>query len=310
MSKKTSANSATVTKKTETTVPSLNSKKLRDSYPDNKHIVHLNHRIEFIYTSFIKEYLAEYKFSGERHRFWEMVYVMDGNVTITEDEIIYNMKKGDVIFHMPNEFHSISIPPNASCKLMIITFLINSNLINELGNGIYKLNDELHDILMKCYNSISDGFMVDYTYIRKKELDYNEIAEAMAIINLEKFTLEVLSRAKKHTRLDSSTSAENYKRIIEVLSEHIKEKLTIEDIANYCYMSTFNVKKTFSKYSGCGILQYFNALKIIRAKELIKQGYTADFISTYLGYSSPSYFSRAFKKETGMSPQKYKNTLL
>ncbi len=279
------------------------------AYPDSKYRVPLNHRLEFIHSIFLKTFSPGHMFPGEKHGYWEMMYVMDGNLSATEDSIVYNMKKGDIIFHKPYEFHSFKVNNDSGCTIMVVTFSIDSNLIDALGNGIYKLNDELHDSLVKCYNHIKDGFMVDFTYIRKKNLDHDSITEALAILSLEKFLLEVISTAKKRVRVDNSTSAENYRRIMEVLSEHVKERLTIEDVAKYCQMTPSNLKKTFGKYSGHGILKYFNLLKITRAKEMLKMGYTADFISTYLGYSSPSYFSRAFKNEVGVSPLHYKKNL-
>ncbi len=309
MPKKITPNSVVITNNMD--MPTLTPKELAliNECPDSKYYIPLEHRINFIYTAFIKEFGSGYVFKGEKHGYWEMLYVLDGDISVSEDGTVYNMKKGDAIFHMPHEFHSLKVPCDNACKLMIITFNISSDLLDELGNGIYKLSDELHTMLMSCYNYILDGFLLDFTYVRKKNHDHNRITEALAILSLEKFILEVISKAKKRARLDNSTGAENYKRIIDVMSEHIRERLTIEDIANYCYMTPSNVQKTFNKYSGGGILNYFNSLKITRAKELIRQGYSSDFISSHLGYSSPSYFSRAFKKIVGMSPQQYKRHL-
>ncbi len=309
MSKDNPLNLSIITNDISTSIEKAQEKKLKYAYPDSEYTVSLNHKVECLFSIFIKKFMPGHKFNGEKHDFWEMVYIMDGSLSVTEGGTVYDMKKNDIIFHKPNEFHSFNVPQNSNCTIMVLCFSINSDLIEELGNGIYKLSDELHDMLINCYNYISDGFMIDFTYIRKKSFDYNRIAEAIAILSLEKFILTVLLKAKKRTRLNDSTSAENYKRIIEVLSVHIREHLTIEDIAKYCYMTESNVQKTFNKYSGCGIIQYFNSLKITRAKELLKQGYTVDFISKHLGYSSPSYFSRAFKKEMGISPQKYKQSL-
>ncbi len=269
----------------------------------------INHRLGFIYTSFIMEFAEGFIFPGEKHDFWEMVYVIDGKLTVTKDENVYDLKNGDAIFHAPNKFHSFSVKKGDSCQIMIISFSLVSDLTDRLDSGVYKLSDDLHGTLMQCYNRISDGFSVDSTFVKRKFSSYDKLAEGLAAVSFELFLLELISRSEKRTRLDCSQSAENYRLIINTLSNHIRERLTIEQIANYCLMTPSNLKKTFTKYSGMGILKYFNSLKISRAKEMLCHGYTSEYISSYLGYSSPCYFSRAFKNEVGVSPQKYKSSL-
>ena len=55
-----------------------------------------------------------------------------------------------------------------------------------------------------------------------------------------------------------------------------------------------------------GIIEYFTLLKINGAKEMIRTGHlNFTQISEQLGYSSIHYFSRQFKKSTGMTPSEY-----
>ncbi|MGN1399445.1 MAG: helix-turn-helix domain-containing protein [Erysipelotrichaceae bacterium] len=52
--------------------------------------------------------------------------------------------------------------------------------------------------------------------------------------------------------------------------------------------------------------QYINEVKIDLAKELLlEKNKTISSISTYLGYSYNSYFSRVFKEITNLSPKDY-----
>lgn len=58
-------------------------------------------------------------------------------------------------------------------------------------------------------------------------------------------------------------------------------------------------------------MEFFNRLKIEKAKELIRtRQFTFSQIADQLGYSSIHYFSRQFKKITGMSPTEYTESVL
>ena len=62
----------------------------------------------------------------------------------------------------------------------------------------------------------------------------------------------------------------------------------------------------FRKDVGMGIMAYFSKLKIEKAMQLINEGNLSfRTISEQLGFESPEYFSRVFKKQTGMTPTEY-----
>ena len=68
--------------------------------------------------------------------------------------------------------------------------------------------------------------------------------------------------------------------------------------------------KLFKDENGCGVIDYFSHLKIETAKKMIREE-SGNFsqISDYLGYSSIHYFSRQFKKFTGMTPSEYASSI-
>lgn len=62
----------------------------------------------------------------------------------------------------------------------------------------------------------------------------------------------------------------------------------------------------FYSQTGKGILEYFKWLRIEEVKLLIREmQYNYTKIAEALGYSSIHYFSRDYKKMTGMSPSEY-----
>ena len=53
------------------------------------------------------EFDQTFHFKGEKHDFWEMIYVDKGSVEIQSDDDIIILNQGELAFHAPNEFHSV-----------------------------------------------------------------------------------------------------------------------------------------------------------------------------------------------------------
>ena len=92
------------------------------------------------------------------------------------------------------------------------------------------------------------------------------------------------------------------------IKEHIREKLTLNNVAEVFNISPNYLSVLFSKYNDTGFTDYINHSKVEAAKEMMAGGdYKIYEISDVLGFESAFYFSRVFKKITGVSPRDYMN---
>lgn len=88
------------------------------------------------------------------------------------------------------------------------------------------------------------------------------------------------------------------------ISDHYTEKLSVAEIADILNISTGHLSVTFKKITGINISDYIANVKIEHAKELIDtHKYLMYEISEMLGFDNPYYFSKVFKKVTGISPR-------
>ena len=94
---------------------------------------------------------------------------------------------------------------------------------------------------------------------------------------------------------------------IEYINLHITEDIVIDRICDACYMSKYHLCRLFKEKVGLTIMQYVLKTRITLAKEmLVSSDSSVMAISESCGFSSISYFSRAFKSETGMTPLQYR----
>lgn len=103
----------------------------------------------------------------------------------------------------------------------------------------------------------------------------------------------------------------NYKNHIVVnvkkyIKEHVNEKLSLNVVAEVFNISPNYLSVLFSKYNDVGFTDYINQCKIEVAQKMLAEGdYKIYEISDKLGFESAFYFSRVFKKITGVSPKNY-----
>ncbi len=122
---------------------------------------------------------------------------------------------------------------------------------------------------------------------------------------LESFCDKLCTLLSERKSVRSDTLIEQAKAYIE---EHLSEKLALADVAEYLSISSGHLSNTFKKFTGVTISDYIATVKIDRAKELIHtHKYLMYEISDMLGFENPYYFSKVFKKVTGVAPREYEN---
>ena len=84
--------------------------------------------ISKIVTVHYYEFDKNFVFNGESHDFWEMVYIDKGRVQVRNDEEELVLSQGEIIFHRPNEFHSIKALHSAP-NFFVVSFVCTSPLM-------------------------------------------------------------------------------------------------------------------------------------------------------------------------------------
>lgn len=130
-------------------------------------------------------------------------------------------------------------------------------------------------------------------------------------------TLDEMSRHLKQYLFSICRLVENksFKKTPEVIGEieriirgRYSENLTIADIAQQVYLAKTYICLLFKQETGETINEYITRVRMEKAKELLKETdkKLAD-VCLAIGYAEPSYFTKQFRKFTGMTPSEYRD---
>ncbi len=91
------------------------------------------------------------------------------------------------------------------------------------------------------------------------------------------------------------------------LEKNFMSDITLEEAAGEAGLSSFYFSKLFKKVKNITFIEYLTSLRIEEAKKLLKEtNMSIREVSENIGYGDQNYFTRVFKKVTGMSPSVYR----
>lgn len=277
--------------------------------------------IEEIVSIHYFEYMSNFFFEGESHNFWEFCYVDKGEVEVTADSSAYTLRKGQIIFHKPNEFHMLKANGKIAPNLVVMSFYCSSPSMDFFCNKILTLTDSEHSLLAQIITEAKKCFSspLDDPYLQQLERRNPSpfASEQLIRLFLEQFLLLIYRRCQKnHPALPPVKSvkkindSQTYSKILAYLEAHLYEHISIEDICRENLIGRSQLQKLFREHSNSGVINYFSKMKIDEAKQLIRERrLNFSQIAEKLGYTSVHYFSRQFKKITGMSPSEYASSI-
>lgn len=218
---------------------------------------------------------------------YQIIYIDKGCGSFLLDDKVSEIKCGNVILLRPGEKHKYTIKKN-SCYYWI----------HFTGNGIEKLLKDLK-LEGKIFET-GDFFAFKETIdkMSKETVKNDFISNYMLSSNM--FLLFSLTARKIYTP-DSSMH-----KVVEKMQKDSSNKLSNEDYAKICGVSEYHFIRKFKAVMGMTPHQYKIKLVIDKAIDMLSTtNLNISEVSHILGFDDSLYFSRVFKKEMGVSPQKY-----
>lgn len=271
-----------------------------------ENLIQIKKIISVHYFNFDKDYI----FAGETHDFWEIVYAAKSSVICQSENRVIHLKEGNILFHKPDEFHSIRGNQKTPSEVFVMTFECSSQAARFFENKMFFLHQKMREYIFTIIYEAKKTFDLPRfdPYLNKLKLlnNPNLGGQQMIRLNLEQLLILLM-------REYSSTGSEEIflpaghiaAQMIEYLKENVYNKINLNDICKKFYYGKTYLCTSFKKSTGTTIFDYYNKLKINEAKKLFKKGVNLKETYTMLGFDSQSYFTTVFKKYENISPKQY-----
>jgi AraC-like DNA-binding protein len=95
-------------------------------------------------------------------------------------------------------------------------------------------------------------------------------------------------------------------RACDYLAEHYAENVTLEDLAQIANLSRFHFNRVFSEQMGMPPHAFQTQLRVLRAKTLLRQGWSIPQVAALTGFFDQSHLNRHFKRLVVVTPGQYR----
>ena len=274
--------------------------------------------IQKIVTIHYQALQKKYVFPEETHDFWEINYVDKDNIYIGIDGKKVMLSQGELILIKPNQPHFVE-SGNSEPNLFIISFACSQQFLELFPIEKITVPKKYRYLLQNIISEAKQTFDIpdfnptlrslnlkDAPALGGEQIIKNSL-ETLFIYLLRETQQESLSPEFLISKFTSSKEIED--EILRILNDKIYDKFKIEDLKEVLHYGKTQICTFFKKKTGKSIYQTYLKLKMEEAKKLIRKNIAMRDIANLLCFDSVSSFASAFKKEIGMTPKEYRNSI-
>ncbi len=249
------------------------------------------------------------------HDFYELYFLISGDVTYTIESRQYHVLPGDMLLISPRELHQICIRPEMSAyeryvlwvdpqllrKLSTPSSDLTRNLDPEGPNqgNLLRMRPEDHDRLLQILQQLwqeceSDSYGSD-------------LLRESLLIQL----LVAINRLADHqggNYEEATQSSRAVSQVVDYINRHYSEPLSLDLLAEQVYVSKYHLSHEFNRQVGTSVYRYIQKKRLLIARQLLAQGARPNEVYSLCGFGDYAGFYRAFKGEYGVSPREYAQT--
>lgn len=231
-----------------------------------------------------------------------IIYIHSGRCIIEEDNKETEALSGDIVLYRPNEPQKYYFKAEDKTVSMFLHFTGTGcgELINKFNMSSGRIfhvgvSHTIHQLFHK----------LEYEFLLKKPF-FNDYCSSI-IYELLSTCARKLETVKSETRVSDNRILD----ICKLMVDDFSEWKPIKYYASQCNLSESRFSHIFKSQTGITPQEYIMSLRINKAKTLLSEtDLPISKISDMLGFNTHNYFIRVFKKYTGNSPLKFKNSIL
>lgn len=250
------------------------------------------------------------------HDFFEVYFLLSGDVTYTIEGRTYHLLPGDMLVINPRELHQVFIQTDQSPYERYVLW-ITSSLIKKLSTHQTNLRhcfdperpDYSNHLHLKSEQRNAVQSLMEMLH---RENDTGEFGSDMLAYNLISTIMILVNRVVENQ--GTCHPAADYTNpliynVVDYVNLHYGEPLSLDALADRFYVSKYHLSHEFHKHMGTGLYQFIQRKRLLIARQLMKQGHKPAEVYKQCGFDDYAGFYRAFRRVYGQSPREFKSSL-
>jgi len=248
-----------------------------------------------------------------RHDFFEVLYLSKGSGFHVIDSNKYDIKPPCVFFMSPGQAHKIEFSVDIEGYIFIFTaefYLINQTNQNRLIEFPFFFNIRQDNPPLE-FTSPTDVDFIESLF--KKAIAETEkknefsVDLLRSVLDLILTSCSVLYKSGE-TAMQKGRGHIVVKKFFREVEENYHKNLTVSEYAARLAITPNHLTQTVTELTGKTSLQIIKAKQLLEIKRLlVHSNLSISEIANRLYFSDQSYFTKFFKRETGISPLQYRS---
>lgn len=247
-----------------------------------------------------------------RHDFYEILFLTRGRGTHTIDIIDYEIKPNMIFFLSPGQIHDLQLSDDMYGYLFLFTsefYLLNKPDKNQLLElpFFYTLTAGSPPLYLEKEEDVKELTDLFRQAIKESEENFPDSPDLIrALLDIILIKCKRLHPAGPDDKLNSKGRL-LVKRFKQLIEEKYHENLSVKDYAEVLAVTANHLSETVKNLTGKTSTDLINEKMILEIKRLLLHSdMTVSEIAYGLNFTDQSYFSRYFRKQTGISPGEFR----
>lgn len=242
------------------------------------------------------------------HDFFEIYFLIAGDVTYLIDSKIVHVMPGDLLLISPQVLHQVCIQPEMSAYERYVlwvdpTMLRRMSTENsDLASGLAPAHNQLR-LSSQDRSRVQD--LLQALHRESESSDYGADLLRESLLTQILVLVNRLATQQGSWMDEDSHTNRAVAQIAGYVNLHYNEPITLDQLAEQFFVSKYHLSREFSRQMGISIYHYIQKKRLLVARQLLDQGKRPNEVYPLCGFNDYTCFYRAFKAEYGLSPRDY-----
>lgn len=244
------------------------------------------------------------------HDFLEVLYCRQAsNVEYLIQTNRYRLQPGDIVLLPPNTPHRAILSKGTTSLFVRDILWFRKDIFQSLNMETpeYFQRNQASSYLIRTSSSkfsyIGNYFQSALDESLTRAFRWNSSVLAYGVLALVDIGRALMDKSSPPV---ATEPPQLFDRLLRYIEDNLSNKITLEEAAQFFYVSKSTVTRVFQKHTGTSFYRYVTQRRLVAATPLILSGIPLESVGESVGFSDYPTFYRAFKQEYGISPSQFR----